>query len=96
MTHPSRSPGTRAIRFPAPGPRGLGRSVLGDLDARARELGQDGVSDRALRPGRARHLAQPDEAIQHPLMAQPRPQAMSLASGLIRLVANERIAAISI
>ena len=46
-------------------PRG---AVLGDLHPKLAKLGQDGVGNRPLGPGRAGHLAQPHEAIQHPLI----------------------------
>ena len=58
------------------------RAVLGDLDAKLTKLPEYLVGGGALGPGRARDLAEPHEAVEHPLVVAHRPKAMPLAEPL--------------
>ena len=60
---PRPAPGTRAIRLPAPARAGPAASSSATSTPSSRSSASDRVGDRALRAGRARDLAEADEAL---------------------------------
>ncbi len=68
-THCSPRPRDAGDQVAGAGTSRLGGAVLGDLDPELAQLGEHVIGHRALRAGRARRLAQADEAVAQALVA---------------------------